>query len=251
MPHIRQQCLCRAKLPAMATLRTLRDIYHAHLASPLGDAPGRSVAGKETRRGMRRGAQWAAQSQAGWDALAAAWQDAPERVLAWSDHHLQHDNIIQYTDRPFGGARHMDGEMLSRAHAIVEPDQWLLFVGDLAMWRDAQAVSEWMAACPGRKALILGNHDLRGRECPASIEAWQALGFEAVADCVELPAAQDLPSLWITHYPLRRETIPAGVLNVHGHTHRQQFEGPFVNMCVEHLDYRPVSLLDRVRAASG
>ena len=225
---------------------SLRDLYWSHLASEgHGPRPG-SVAGKETRRGMRRGAQWAQLSHAGWEAFEQAWNQTPERVLAWSDLHLGHDNVIGYTDRPFGGAAHMGMEMLSRAQQVVGPEDWLLFVGDLAMWRDAGAVRDWMQACPGRKLLVLGNHDLRGRECPASVEDWQALGFEAVSDCIELPAAHGLPAQWITHYPLARALVPDGVCNVHGHTHRYLLQGPFVNLCVEHVDYRPVPLMRRV-----
>lgn len=229
----------------------LRDLYWSHLASPgYGPRPGQ-VAGKETRRGMRRGAQWAQRSSLAWDAFQQAWLTTPERVWAWSDLHLEHDNVIGYTNRPFGGARHMGMEMLSRAQEVVGPEDWLLFVGDLAMWRDAGSVREWMQACPGRKVLVLGNHDLRGRECPASIEQWQELGFEAVSDCIELPSAHDLPAQWITHYPLDRSLMPSGVCNVHGHTHCHKIAGPFVNMCVEHIDYRPVRLLQRVETELG
>lgn len=247
----------------------LRTRYHAHLVSPR--APGQGdidahdtrgqgstdggplpakqdgrreglVAGKETRRGMRQGAQWSELTANAWQAFEQAWRTTPEDVFVWSDLHLQHANIIRYAQRPHGGVYHMDESLLANAQAAVQAHQWLLFVGDLAMWKDRAAVEAWMARCPGRKALVLGNHDVRGRECPKRVEDWQALGFEAVADVVALPAAHGLPALWITHYPLPRAALPADTLNVHGHSHTRVYAGPFVNACVEIVGYTPRNL---------
>lgn len=243
---------------------TLRGHYHAYLASQrtlVSQAPddgrdGRdehtglrqgSVAGKETRRGMRQGAEWANITQHGWRAFTQAWLETPEDVFVWSDLHLGHENIIKYTQRPFGGIYHMDESLLAHAQATVKDGQWLLFVGDLAMWKEHARVATWMAGCPGRKALVLGNHDLRGREKPARAEDWMALGFEAVADVAVLPAAHGVPELWATHYPMLRSDLPAQVLNLHGHTHTGTIAGPYVNACVEQVDYRPQNLVDLVR----
>lgn len=239
-----------------ARLALLRQRYQAHLASPRrpgGAAPddaqrgqdGRReglVAGRETRRGLRQGAEWAALTAPIWSAFAKAWQETPEDVFVWSDLHLGHENIIRYANRPFGGTHHMDQSLLVHAQATVEDGQWLLCVGDLAMWKDRAAIERWMAQCPGRKLLVLGNHDVRGRERPQRLEDWQALGFEAVADAAVLPAAQGHPELWVTHYPLAPALVPEGVRNLHGHTHAHKVPGPFVNACVEHLDYRPTRL---------
>lgn len=244
-------------------LDRLRQRYQTHLAStrdravvdpeedrgPEGKQGGRregSVAGKETRRGLRRGATWAGLTQAGWDAFSEAWAQRPETVWVWSDHHLGHANILRYAHRPFGDLHYMHAQMLARAQAAVDPEDWLLFVGDLALWGDRALVETWMVGCPGHKVLVLGNHDVRGKECPRRVEDWLALGFEAVADVAWLPAADRAPELWITHYPLARSLVPAGVVNVHGHIHAQHLDGPYVNACVEQIEYRPQRLTDLV-----
>ena len=244
-------------------LALLRERYHAYLASkrPARQAApdekeGRgqdgakenSVAGRETRRGMRQGEEWSKICPHPWEAFAQAWVNTPEKVWFWSDLHLGHENIIKYAQRPFGGVFHMDSSLLANAQAVVPADAWLLFVGDLAMWKDRQTIQGWMDQCPGRKILVLGNHDVRGRERPVRLEEWQELGFEAVADVAWLPATSAAPELWVTHYPMPAKIVPKGVLNVHGHTHDAHVEGPYVNACVEKLDYTPCLLRDRVPA---
>ena len=246
----------------------LRARYHAHLVSPRAkgvrdieerDTPnpkqdGRReglVAGKETRRGMRQGAEWAEITAPAWRELEQAWLTTPEDVYFWSDLHLQHENIIVYTKRPYGGIHHMDEGMLANAIAAVQPHQWLVFVGDLAMWKDRAAVEAWMARCPGRKALVLGNHDVRGRECPKRAEDWVALGFDAVADVAVFPAAHGLPALWTTHYPMPANLLPKDTLNLHGHSHTQVIDGPYVNACVEIVGYTPRNLRTWVAERAG
>ena len=62
--------------------------------------------------------------------------------------------------------------------------------------------------CPGRRVLILGNHDVK------DTEALRDAGFveqHAAALCATEPA------LALTHMPLRR--VPLTAINVHGHLH--------------------------------
>lgn len=224
----------------------LRDLYMAHLLTPIAPDRKGTVAGKGTRRGMRKAALWAAESQGEWDAFRDAWENTPDRVWIWSDHHLGHANIIKYTDRPFGNAERMDGALL-RAAQIIPQDDWVMFAGDLAMWKEPDAVRAWVANCPGKKVLVLGNHDCKGSGHPESMDEWRDLGFLAVSDCVSL-RRENQGDLWVTHYPLAEGDIPSGVLNVHGHTHTTVLQGPYLNVCVEPLGYAPhrlIQLLDR------
>ena len=242
-------------------LALLRDRYHAYLASKRParqaapeDKEGRgqdgakenSVAGRETRRGMRQAAEWFQRCPGPWAEFAQAWVSTPEKVCFWSDLHLGHENIIKYGQRPFGGVFHMDSSLLANAQAVVPDDAWLLFVGDLAMWKERSAVQDWMNQCPGRKLLVLGNHDVRGRERPIDLNEWQSLGFEAVADVAWLPPTATSPELWVTHYPMPAAIVPKGVLNVHGHTHSEHVKGPYINACVEMVGYVPVRLQEKL-----
>jgi calcineurin-like phosphoesterase family protein len=224
--------------------QTLRSLYMQHLESVLPGSKRGAVAGKGTRRGMRRAATWSQLSAPAWQEFRQAWNDTPERIWIWSDHHLGHANIIKYTDRPFGNAQLMDQALLEAAWTV-PADDWLVFVGDLAMWMDPEAVHAWVSACPGRKVMVIGNHDCRGKGHPDSIEEWQTLGFEAVADCLALPR-QGSGHLWLTHYPLPASAMPLRTLNLHGHTHTHSLDGPFVNVCVEQLGFTPRKLIDLI-----
>lgn len=232
--------------PHPTPIERLRARYHDHLASPLPGAVRGHVAGKQTRRGMRQGREWAGQTADAWLALDRAWLEHPSRVWTWSDLHVGHDNVIGYCDRPFGNANQMDFEMARNAQVVGE-DDWVLISGDVAMWRELDAVAAWVRGCPGRKALVLGNHDVRGRGVPTDMEQWRTAGFEAVADVAVLSGAHGVPELWVTHYPLLDGDIPAHAVNLHGHTHDKILAWPHVSACVEVIDYRPVSLLERVR----
>lgn len=227
--------------PSMPPLDRLRDAYARHLASPAIGRQG-AVAGKQTRRGLRQGQAWQQDTATAWQGLASAYARAPGTVWVWSDLHLGHANIIGYAGRPHGNVWHMDHSLLAAAQGCVAADDWLLFVGDLAMWKDVPTREAWLAACPGQKALVLGNHDVRGPCHPESLRRWRELGFAAVADVAVLPAAHGLPELWVSHYPLPRTEIPRGVANLHGHLHARRLEGPYVSACVEHTDYRPQPL---------
>ncbi len=92
---------------------------------------------------------------------------------------------------------------------------------------------ETLAKTPGRKILVTGNHD-----------------FNRFTGCLD-PSAHDLaapvvvvdtdPPLAITHVPLLE--VPKGWVNAHGHVHNMKplpDDSPHINVCVEHLEYRPV-----------
>ena len=103
--------------------------------------------------------------------------------------------------------------------------------GDVAhpnAWRDRRLMLD-VRNCPGRRVLILGNHDVE------DTEALRDAGFveqHAAALC-----ATDLP-LALTHMPLRR--VPLTAINVHGHLHGVPAPSPrHLNVCVERTDYAP------------
>ena len=54
------------------------------------------------------------------------------------------------------------------------------------------------------------------------------------------------PTLLVTHIAMNE--VPDGTVNLYGHVHNNEplREGPYVNMCVEHTEYRPLPL-DAVR----
>ncbi len=168
-------------------------------------------------------------------ALRDAWHRG-ERVWLTADLHLGHRNVLSYCDRPFADAQAMDAALVSQL-GKVETDDWLVIVGDVALG-DHTLAFPLLRALPGRKVLVVGNHDItRSGKCHY-LDALQEDGtpvFEAIVPFLywEGHAGQRVV---VSHYPLqlpettKEECVDGGavgwplpLLNYHGHLHRDQW----------------------------
>ena len=159
---------------------------------------------------------------------------ADDEVAVWSDLHLGHANILRYEDRPFKDVQSMDGYLWQRWEDIASESSisTVVVVGDTAMNSALNAgMFSKIRAMPCDQYLAVGNHDLTG------LGEVRVNGFDVV--CTGMLSLGDPPLVW-THYPLAE--VPDGMVNVHGHIHSNQREGPYINVSVEQLDFRPVSL---------
>ena len=166
-----------------------------------------------------------------------------------SDSHFSHVNIIKYCNRPFANAGEMDQCMVDRWNECVKPSDHIYHLGDVTMMRP-KYVKHILEQLNGHKRLIRGNHDIyRTKEY---IEA----GFE------EIYGVRVIDNLLMTHIPVHPDSLGRFDANVHGHIHDRpnfapvkRFKGvngvldetrpylvPYVNICVEVTDYRPITL---------
>jgi calcineurin-like phosphoesterase family protein len=83
---------------------------------------------------------------------------------------------------------------------------------------------------PGRKYLILGNHDRFG-------------GFVYLQHFERLFGMAKKYGMWLTHAPLHPMEL-RGKPNVHGHCHVEQIDDPrYLNVALEYLpDFKPLTL---------
>ncbi len=173
------------------------------------------------------------------EGLPAQCLDEANGAWVWSDLHFGHDNIIRYTNRPFADVGAMDESLYANWEATVGMEDTLIFVGDVAM-RQAVGDHTWRRIRAGRgreKCLVFGNHDLTGSG---------ALRVDGFDDICSVLCIDGDPPLAFTHLPLAQ--VPAGCVNVHGHTHGEPpRRSPHINVSVEQLEYRPVALA-RIRA---
>jgi calcineurin-like phosphoesterase family protein len=170
-----------------------------------------------------------------------------------SDHHFDHRNMIdKFTladgspARSFATVEEMNDVMIERHNAVVKSHHHVWFLGDLTMHRQiGQIQYTVLDRLNGHKRLLLGNHDLDKVE---NYLKW----FEKVK------ASHVHDRLLFTHIPVHPESLGRFQANVHGHTHHRvlppviitdhkgygQTERvvPYINVCVEQTDYRPVSL---------
>ena len=161
-------------------------------------------------------------------------------VWVWADLHLGHSETITVFRRPFSTVDDMDDALFGNWHRVVQPDDAIVCVGDVAIHGVSGRRLRQLRRAPGRKILVVGNHD-PGPRGLVDIDA-----FGEVYGTVYSPGT---PELLLTHVPLR--DVPQGCVNVHGHLHRGRVPNGTlnINISVEQLDYRPRPLTEIRRLA--
>lgn len=168
-----------------------------------------------------------------------------ENTWIISDTHFGHKNIIKYCKRP----KNHDAVMLSNWAKYIKRDDVVLHLGDLLVWYPDDVSRRWaerVKKLPGRKYIILGNHDY---DVKAWIEkSWYRMtGFRPIDPFLQRQ----------TYFSHDRTTEGQGLLNVHGHSHNHAPFGTYsilgytyYNASIEGQAYRPKRLgeiLEEVR----
>lgn len=157
-----------------------------------------------------------------------------------SDTHFNHAAILEFKDyigkpvRDFASVDEMNECMLDNWAETVKPQDTVIHCGDVLFGMDKV---EWLEAnfakLPGKKKLVLGNHDNVKHLAPF----FKEIGLWTGAD-----------GIVCSHTPLHAQTLnegrwEEGVINVHGHVHTNPSpEGPYKCVCVEQIGFKPISL---------
>ena len=157
-----------------------------------------------------------------------------DETWIWSDLHLGDDTVIEHGHRPFENMEAMNAALLEAWRTTVAPSDTIVNLGDVT-----RAMTPWrkkagtLRELPGRKIVVLGNHDFTGRDGVPD------LGGDELYVTMISPGQ---PTLLLTHLLLHE--VPRGMVNVHGHSHRadENQSGPYVNVCVERTRYRPIRM---------
>ena len=138
-------------------------------------------------------------------------------VLFCSDLHLGHDTAA--TLRGFKSIAEHDHTIITMLSMQCDKRTVLWVLGDVAMKMENLQL---LAAVPGRKILVRGNHD----EFP--IAHYQAAGFEQIHGIIKYK------HMWVTHCPIHPQEMYRADANLHGHIHftasTQQPPFPYINM---------------------
>lgn len=149
-----------------------------------------------------------------------------------SDTHFNHDNMPTYCKRPVNFTE----ILIKRWQEVVKPEDLVIHLGDVAIG-NRRHVKDILAELPGRKVLVLGNHDKQHGP-----DWWMDQGFSFACEAMKYRGC------WLTHAP--SPVLPMGCrLNIHGHLHNFTKEvhpdyhaEPFQRLfAVEYTDYRPVN----------
>ena len=170
----------------------------------------------------------------------------PEQTWVWSDLHLGDDSVVITGQRPYSSTTAMNRALLAAWRSTVKGGDTIICLGDVAhpgFWNNRRNLID-LKACPGRRILITGNHDV-GQATSWTKPASRSAHWTLLLD-TDPPAA-------LTHAPLKRRPIPA--VNIHGHLHGAEDSlSRHANVSVERTDYRPVRLSDvlrRLKASLG
>ncbi|GGF85723.1 hypothetical protein GCM10011319_51960 [Mameliella alba] len=160
-----------------------------------------------------------------------------------ADLHFGHHRIIDFCKRPFASTAEMNAALIANFQACVRHDDDLWILGDFVFGRaeDTAQFESWFHSLPGRKHLIIGNHD---------DEAVISLPWASTEYMAEIKDGDQ--SLVLCHYPMITwNGARRGALQLFGHVH-DQWPGSrnSVNVGVDQWDFRPVQVSDILRRAA-
>lgn len=146
-----------------------------------------------------------------------------------ADLHLGHRNIHKYRPKFATAEEHHEVIFDNFASQITKRDSVIL-LGDVAF------TPEWvhrLAEIPCQKmTIVLGNHDTERDVTPQDL----ADVFHNVTGLLSKNG------VWMSHCPIHPDELRGKKYNFHGHTHSYCIpDTRYVNICVEHWDYGPIS----------
>lgn len=141
-----------------------------------------------------------------------------------SDLHLGHRNILKFARPEFNDLESMFGYIREKWEQRVAPSDIVWVLGDVFFGREYE---DQFACLPGRKKLIIGNHDH-----PRMYHL-----FEKVYGVYEYK------NYVLSHIPVHPGQMHRFRGNIHGHLHQTVLDNPWYhNVCVEQINYTPVTL---------
>jgi len=173
-----------------------------------------------------------------------------------SDTHFDHENIIEYCNRPFNSAEEMDSKIIDNWNQRVEYNDTVLFGGDVAMARSEVAI-DYIEKLQGQFLMLDGNHDdINPSEAPFPILKSYYFDYSYNNSHYDF---------YYTHWPHRNDSnrdddrsaphwaTPPEWFDgwvIHGHVHNNDIDNypfvnptdKFINVGVELLEYTPIKL---------
>lgn len=149
-----------------------------------------------------------------------------------SDLHLDHANIIKYSDRPFNSIEEMNHFLVKNWNKNVTKDSLVFFLGDMAFGRKSKTIDYWANKLRGNIIFIKGSHD-RSK----TIKFYDKLILRVISQ-----------RFLLVHDPVRKPRDWNDWV-IHGHLHNRDpkyslvnVENRTINVSVEMINYKPVSL---------
>ena len=168
------------------------------------------------------------------------------KIWFTSDLHFCHDREFIYGPRGFINVAEMNAAIIDNFNHMVDDGDDLYILGDLMLKDDALGM-KCLNSLPGRKHIIIGNHDTLNRQ----LQYHDMRGFDEMhhANILKYQGYH----FFLCHYPtltgnLERESLKQVTCNLFGHTHQKTNfyqDIPYMyHVGVDSHDCKPVLLDD-------
>jgi len=157
-----------------------------------------------------------------------------DKTWVWSDQHFGHENIIDFTGRPYPNADVMNQCIADNFNDYVGKNDTSIWVGDVTFMGNTPT-NEILDTLNGYKILVVGNHDFTRKK------RIRNLNFDEIHLFLHLSINET--DMMFTHYPM--DNLPYPIMNIHGHIHDQILDSPqHINVSVEmpYINYKPIPL---------
>ena len=136
-------------------------------------------------------------------------------VWLWSDLHLGHAMTLSMFGRPYWTPEEMDDALFGAWRQVVDPADTVVILGDVAIGGLSGRRLKRLRAAPGRKVLVVGNHEFDGTV------SGHLDGLDEVFSTVYVPGSPELgPACRGARAPeregFRRGRVPAPALREPG-----------------------------------
>lgn len=150
-----------------------------------------------------------------------------------ADLHINHINIIEYTQRSFNDIFQMNNYIIDQWNSTINDDDIVYVLGDFG-FGSVENLTHIVNLLYGYKILIMGNHDRR-----RSVSWWLNVGFNEV---YKKPI--EIKNLLLSHEP---QIVSSNQINIHGHIHNNPLPKEFnpnnhICVSVELHNYKPVNI---------
>jgi calcineurin-like phosphoesterase family protein len=168
------------------------------------------------------------------------------RIFVTSDTHFNHKKLIEW-----GRPEKFEQYILDN-HSGLEPDDYLIHLGDFCIGKDAEAHEEWLMYVDHvkNKILVRGNHDKKSNGWYLS-HGWDAIADQLVLRLFGIKVV-------FSHIPVDPALWKATEVNVHGHTHgnshrdidvRDYYDKDYHReVAMELTNYKPILVTDKFLA---
>ena len=175
-----------------------------------------------------------------------------QNIYFISDFHVGHANVIKFDSRPFKDTDEMHVELIKRWNSVIDDDDIVYYLGDLAFCRDE--IAKWFAySLKGKIHFIKGNHDkLRKIRNFGRWEEVYEYGTEIFIKDEDLKSARGMSGyqqIIMSHYPiLSWNRSHYGSWHLHGHCHgslmksnQDYYKRKVMDVGCNVIDYTPIS----------